>query len=324
MSRRTSSPIVPDEFGDYDSPVLKTLREVWNRFLEDAADEDDVLGAVREARLQVDSHIDNLQAQVDANISDPDAPLFRSVARAFVEHLEALELMEREFDLSPDDPEYDDFFERGYMLAQAATNRMMQAHEATLEQIDKEGWTACGSCGARNLVTNRECHSCRVVLPKEVRMVSQSGRQSFLAEEVTVQPSVDGTVTENFLSVKRAVDRWLDQREGLSSVLGTIGEVKESMRLHLEDISRLLDSLTAEEQGVSSALLETDNRVSESLNSLSRLERALTEPQPKTAVVRVRMVELETLSKGVAESYHQLKQAYEDEKGRAQRLGLSR
>ena len=292
MSRRTSSPIVPDEFGDYDSPVLKTLREVWNRFLEDAADEDDVLGAVREARLQVDSHIDNLQAQVDANISDPDAPLFRSVARAFVEHLEALELMEREFDLSPDDPEYDDFFERGYMLAQAATNRMMQAHEATLEQIDKEGWTACGSCGARNLVTNRECHSCRVVLPKEVRMVSQRGRQSFLAEEVTVQPSVDGTVTENFLSVKRAVDRWLDQREGLSSVLGTIGEVKESMRLHLEDISRLLDSLTAEEQGVSSALLETDNRVSESLNSLSRLERALTEPQPKTAVVRVRMVEL--------------------------------
>ena len=285
MSRRTSSPIVPDEFGDYDSPVLKTLREVWNRFLEDAADEDDVLGAVREARLQVDSHIDNLQAQVDANISDPDAPLFRSVARAFVEHLEALELMEREFDLSPDDPEYDDFFERGYMLAQAATNRMMQAHEATLEQIDKEGWTACGSCGARNLVTNRECHSCRVVLPKEVRMVSQRGRQSFLAEEVTVQPSVDGTVTENFLSVKRAVDRWLDQREGLSSVLGTIGEVKESMRLHLEDISRLLDSLTAEEQGVSSALLETDNRVSESLNSLSRLERALTEGDIQIAIV---------------------------------------
>ena len=139
-----------------------------------------------------------------------------------------------------------------------------------------------------------------------------------------MQPSVDGTVTDNFLSVKRAVDRWLDQREGLSSVLSTIGEVRESMQLHLEDISRLLYSLTAEEQGVSSALLETDNRVSESLNSLSRLERALTEPQPKSAVVRVRMVELETLSKGVAESYHQLKQAYEDEKAEPNESAFNR
>ena len=185
MSRHRTRPIVPDEFGDYDSPVLKLLREVWNRFLEGSAEEDDVLEAVRRARGQVDSHLDNLQAQVDANISDPASPLFRSVARAFVEHLEALRLMEREFEMSPDDPEYQDFFEQGYMQAQEATNRMMQAHEATLDHIDKEGWTACSSCGARNPVTNRDCHGCRAALPKQIQMVSRRGRQSFLAEEIT-------------------------------------------------------------------------------------------------------------------------------------------
>ncbi len=313
MSRKTGSPIVPDEFGDYDSPVLKSLRKVWNRFLEDAADEEDVLQAVRQARLQVDSHLDNLQAQVDANISDPEAPLFRSVARAFVEHLEALQLMEREFDASPDDPEYDDFFERGYIQAQEATNRMMRAHEATLEHIEEESWTTCPSCDARNLVTNRECHSCRLALPKQVQMVSQRGRQSFLAEEVTVKPVSGGTVTENFLSVKRAVDRWLENGGGLSLVLSTIGEVRESMQLHLEDIARLVESLAGENEAVLSALSETESRIVESLNSLSRLERALSEPQPKTPVVRVRMVELETQSQGVAESYYQLKKAYEDD-----------
>ena len=36
------------------------------------------------------------------------------------------------------------------------------------------------------------------------------------------------------------------------------------------------------------------------------------------------MVELETLSKGVAESYHQLKQAYEDEKAEPNESAFNR
>ena len=311
---RNGSPIVPDEYGDYDSPSLRDLRDVWNRFLESGATEEEVLDTIRETRVNVDRHIDQLQAQVDMNTSDPNSPLFRSVARSFVDHLEALSLMEKEFEVCPDDPDYDDFFERGYLMAQEATNRMMEAHEKAMIRIEKAGWTACTACGARNLVTNRECHTCRTILPKVLEMVSLRGRQTFVAEEITTSTASEGQVTQNFLVVKGVVDQWLRGELKLASVLRTVAQVRESLTVHLEENGRMLGSIageTSKDQAVRAALIKTEEAVSAFLESLGRLTRALSEPDPKTPVVRVRMVELEKRSGQVAESYYLLKQAYE-------------
>lgn len=133
--RRPIRPLAPDEFGNYDSPALALLRDIWNEFLDGEVDEAAVVGIIHQVGVSLEQHIDALQIQVDGGRSDVYDPAFAEIASAFMAHLRAVESMAREFEQDPKSPHYKNYFELGYERAQKATNRLMGSHNRVLDSL---------------------------------------------------------------------------------------------------------------------------------------------------------------------------------------------
>ena len=126
----------PEQAEDFDSPALMALRDVWDAYVEGEADSDDVVGVVHQIAASLEQHLDVLQEQVNQGTSDVYDPIFSSVCKAFMSHLQALKHMLKEFQGEADDGRC--FFEEGYEMAQKATNQMMEAHHKTMARIESK------------------------------------------------------------------------------------------------------------------------------------------------------------------------------------------
>ena len=112
------------------------LRDIWDAYAEGEVDDDDVVGVIHQIAASLEQHLDVLQEQVNQGKSDVYDPIFSSVCKAFMSHLQALKHMLKEFESESDDERC--FFEEGYEMAQKATNQMMAAHDKTMARIDSK------------------------------------------------------------------------------------------------------------------------------------------------------------------------------------------
>lgn len=294
----TSTPIQADDFGDFDSPVLKRLRETWNNFLEESSGPREVIRAINWAQQQVDQHINKLQRQVDSGVSDPLSQTFQTIARAFVEHLNALQLMRKEFRYPPGSPLYQNFFEQGYERAQEATNQMVQAHQNKLQHIQQKGWVNCPLCGTRNQRSDHHCAGCRKSVPEIVALLSSArARQSF-----TPVPSEQTELTQVYLQVRSAALEWLCGKNTMDNLLAVLDQVFHRLENRLATLEEQFSRLpvgTSEGEASRVALLQSQEGIESALYCLEELERASLQDPPRPGLVRLRLQELEAVARNM-------------------------
>lgn len=212
----------PDAEGNFVSPSLAMIRRVWQAFHEEQATPEDVVGVLHQVATILQVELTTLQAQLDQGISQPEDPVFQKIQQAFQHHLEAVELMASDFEQFP----------TGLAMAQQATNDLMAAHTEAMRHIEAMGQVSCIFCSHENPRGEERCHNCGRNLPGAVEKTSFAAQNTVGLEQGG--PS-GAEVTENYVSVARALEAWRREELDAAGLLATLEEVEQLTRAHRQE-----------------------------------------------------------------------------------------
>jgi hypothetical protein len=280
MTMPTSQLPRPDAEGNYDSPPLRALRQVWSDFLQDKASEVQVMDTIAELGRFAQHNLGLMEGTLESGESNPEDPGFCLIMEAFELVLEGCEHMALEFvDPDPEDqveePE-EGFFAFGLALVQEATNQMMEGHRRTMEHIAATAQVSCPFCAQPNSRELPRCAKCGRALPQ-----SEAGGQTFNAvqeEGLEGGAASQGEVTENYVLLARAVAGWKSGNVSQHDLAGLIEEVEGKLIAHLQDTARqeeILQRAPAERRpALARAVALTREGLDASLAALERMKMA--------------------------------------------------
>ena len=269
----------PDQDGNYDSPPLKALRRVWQDYQAEIATEPQVMDVIAELGRFAQHNLGLFEKQIDEGASDPDDPGFSLIIEAFelilegCEHM-ALEFVEPEIEDEVEEPA-EGFFPFGLSLVQEATNQMMEGHKLTLQHIASIGQVNCPFCSQRNSREELRCGKCGRNLP-QTETVAVPGSFSSAVQEEGLEGSQgpQGELTENYVTLARAVSGWKSGAVTHQELAATLDAVEGKLLSHLDDTERQEQILKKAPQTLQPALASAVGLTQEALDaSLAAIER---------------------------------------------------
>lgn len=276
-------PIEPDEGGDYDSPALLSLREIWDAYLEGEADDGDVMGVIHQIGASLELHLDVLQEQVNSGKSDVYDPVFGTICRAFMSHLEALKHMAKEF--AADKDEEQSYFEEGYEMAQEATNQMMAAHDGGMQRIAAKA----PQFGNIPVLSGQD-------------MKEPLWKQELVADDKTGNPQL-----KSFLVLKSTLQAFGRSDASLESIQELITKTKTGIQAQArENISMMArqGSRSPKERALRQAFADSGLAITFVVASLDRLYITVAGPNPSS--VEMSLAQLESACAKVAVCYRRI------------------
>ncbi len=256
-----------DEEGNFDSPLLQSLYDVWERYDAEEAEENDVRKVLDETELFVQAQIQEMEQAAqnpDVDVHDPGRV---TILTAFQAHLDAVEKMRSFFET--DDAELiDEAFEQ----LQEATNSMMDGLHGILAQEDAGAPKLCIRCSAPNERTAGTCTNCNAVLPLEQttvesRLISVEGPEGEGGQFDT---------TPSYIAVAEAHEAWSNAQLSDEHFFGVLAQVRENHVGEYEDLGTALETLSNEETDYDEAELRTRAEILEqNLHSMDQLIEAL-------------------------------------------------
>ncbi|MBI3928189.1 MAG: hypothetical protein HY319_21780 [Armatimonadetes bacterium] len=322
----TQPPEPYDEEGNYDSPALGSLRRAWEDLGQGKISTEVMVGLITEVAQFIQVQLDILYQQVQQGVSNPNDPSFKLIWKGFETHLEAMEVMAREFPEASDteDPEVEQaeteeaeadevplggYFAQGMDLAQKGTNMMMAGHKLAMEHIDAIGRISCMFCGSENRRGVERCHHCGRALPALPGDPAQSSINVANVEGLEGQGPTGAEITDNFVIVNEAVAAW---RGGALDADGLLAELeKVEGRLLAHDEANVQDLQLMEQQPGKEALAQaaslTAKAIQHSLEALAKMKLAFDKEDDSYLVTGLH--DLEAASKLMVQSFHACREA---------------
>ena len=272
----------PDKDGNYDSPPLRALRQVWADFEAELASETDVMDTIAELGRFAQHNLRLFEKQISSGESNPEDPGFSLIIEAFELILEGCEYMALEF-VEPD-PEDDveepeeGFFVCGLDMIQEATNQMMEGHKLTMQHIAASAEASCPFCGQKNLRDLARCAKCGRALPLSESPPLDTGFSSVQSEGLESRHAPPAELTENYVFLSRAVEGWKSGSVTSQELAQALDIVEQKLVAHLDDTERqelLLKKAPAAQQGaLSEAVGMTQDGLEASLAAVERMRLA--------------------------------------------------
>ncbi|MGE0492998.1 MAG: hypothetical protein AB7S38_27550 [Vulcanimicrobiota bacterium] len=260
----------PDSDGNYTSPPLAAIRRVWGDYQQEIASEEDVVTVLQAVADFAQLQVEQLEAQLEAGVSQVENAAFLRILEAFELHHEALELMAEHFEA----PE-EGLFERGLAIVQEATNELMAGHQMLLDDIEAAGQVNCMFCSAPNPRGTDKCARCgrSLLVPGEARSAI-----SVVNAEGLDNSAGQGQVTQNFALVKGAVEAWRAEQLSSDDLLAQLEQVEENLAGHRasneEAASRLEEAPPERRQAITAALEQTDVAIAHNLAAIEKMKLA--------------------------------------------------
>ena len=218
----------PDENGNFETPALKILRELWDGYFKGTVEVETLQENIEGVYNAVEEQQEMMEDGVDEFDDSPEDPINQDVFEAFEMHKEALDMMQKYFE-SNDKTVVDNSLK----ILQDATNLLMSAFLKFIEKAKVELRILCPSCGAENLKGNEKCVKCAFKLPlfipeniEEPDLIAAEGDE---AEVVT---------TDNYDQIADAVEDWKARDIDDAQLLAELNDVEAKFLAHQKEVLR--------------------------------------------------------------------------------------
>ena len=231
----TFGAILPDEEGNYGTPTLSLLFEVWDEYDYGEVEKDAVLDVLDRVEKLARSQIESMESAA----LDPAVDLFDpnrlKILDAFQAHLEGVDVMRGFF--STGDP---DSVDTALEIIQLATNQMITTYQSMApDEQAQEPPKLCVMCSAPNPREAKSCSQCHAILPvNETPTVSR-----LIAAEGPVGIAEDtAQTTPNFLEICDAYDCWCERKLDDETFLKTVVRILENQRAEQRSMTLALET----------------------------------------------------------------------------------
>jgi ElaB/YqjD/DUF883 family membrane-anchored ribosome-binding protein len=245
--------LTADEYGNYDSPALRTLHEVWEDYDRAAVDVAEVLRVVGNIEDYVNSQIRQLESEPVGDSSNPNR---ESILDGFYGHLRGLELM-RSYFVS----ENDELVEEAFEILQESTNAMVRGLAGLVEEAEQVAPRICIRCQRENDQHASNCRRCGAILP----VLSDHAERRLLAIDDQVSESEEAATTPNFIEVSDAHQAWFEGTLEEQAVLAQLDAVRERQEAELDQLTETVAELEQATEGPQPRLLEALARLATAL-----------------------------------------------------------
>ena len=252
--------LLPDEDGNYDSPALQSLYEVWEDYDNEAAEEEEVLLVVSRVEAFIRSQIEGMEKDAESPSVDPHDPNRVAILNGFQDHLSALEKMREAF-RSGEFELVDDAFEQ----LQTATNQMVMGYQGLMDDEALLAPILCVKCSHENQRSESYCGKCGAILPK----VEQEQQKRLLAVDESADDG-EGETTPNYIEVTDAHEAWKNESSSAEQFLQVLLRVRER---HVGQHQEIADTLSQAEEA--SALQELVDHLQSYSETLEQNVRAI-------------------------------------------------
>lgn len=310
-------PPEPDEDGNYDSPALKALSQVWEDFCDEEVGPEEVLGVIHEVGGFAHFQIQTLEAQIDQGISDPDNEAFALIFEGFELLLEAAEIMLMEFaEELPEDVEEpeDGFFTSGFDLVQEATNQIVKGHNLAMEHIEAMAEVSCPFCQHVNSRDNQKCGKCGRPLPVSSGMEAQQGSMNVVERQgLEKKPAGggEGGLTRNYAQTAHMLEGWKAGAVGAEQLAHYLDGLEANFQGHLQETIQQAEMIKRapqeQQEGLFQALDMTQRGLEMSLESIAKMRLAFDNEDDRYLFFG--LSDLEEASKVLVEAYWANKKA---------------
>ena len=286
---------IPDENGNFSSPALRALEDVWDDLDAGYADS----GEVRKVMERIESFVREKIAEMERDGQSQSVDLLDpnrvAILGAFQDHLSGLKVMREGLEAE----DYDSV-DRSFDILQSATNRMVNGLSGIVEDAERYVVIRCVQCSAENEKGAGFCCGCGAILPK----VEQETDSRVLAVAGEDQTGGDET-TPNFMEVAEAHEDWEAGRIEPEQLYLVLQQVRERQVAQYEEVQKELSrdqSPRAHLQSFLSALEQAAESLDQMLLGLeqaevNRVEAGLSEYAEAT----IKLVELDREAEGLAE-----------------------
>jgi len=233
------------------SPSLSMLNCCWRDYLREQADADDVLAVLGQVTQFIEFELETLRQQIVQGISDPDNPTLNAIVKAFELHLDANEKMAQEF--ADESVEFGESFVSGFVLAQKATQQLIDAHQNTMEHIQAMALVNCIFCEHSNSRESGRCSQCGRSLPG---VGSESNFSVVQQEGLDPQVLHEPALTRNFVELDEAVEKWQDGDLDDAGLLEVLTQIEKRLYDHLAESETYAPTINRAPQAAQESLLE--------------------------------------------------------------------
>jgi hypothetical protein len=195
--------IEPDEDGNYQSPALQALIEVWDDYESERADQDEVLKVIQRVEAFAQDKIQAMDKEGESEEVDLHDPNRVAIYIAFQDHLVGLGKMKEAFS-----QQSFDLVDESFEVLQAATNQMVLGLHGLIEDEERYAPVLCIQCSEKNQKGTSYCAHCGAILPK----IEQENKKQLLAVAEPDQSIEEGgETTPNYMEVAEAHESWTEQ-----------------------------------------------------------------------------------------------------------------
>lgn len=223
---------IPDENGNFSSPALRALEDVWDDLDAGATDPTEVQMVIERVEAFVREKISEMERDGQAQSVDLLDPNRVAILGAFQDHLTGLKVMKEGLN----EEDYDSV-DHSFDLIQSATNRMVTGLSSIVEDGDRYVLIRCVRCSAENEKGTGFCCGCGAILPK----VEQEKDRRVIAV-ASEEQSRDEETTPNFIEVSEAHEDWEAGRVEPEQFYKVIQQVRERQVGQYEEVQRELSN----------------------------------------------------------------------------------
>ncbi len=193
-----SDTLVADEHGNFDSPVLQSLQEVWDDYDQQTVEAGEVLRVIGNVEAYVKGQIEQMERGAESPEVNPNDPNRLAILSSFHDHLRGLELMRSFFD-----SEDDGAVEEGFQIIQTATNLMVRGFQGLVEEAELVAPKLCIRCQSENDQQATNCRQCGTILP----VLTELAEKPLIGIDGNEQDE-NAETTPNFIEVSDAHQSW--------------------------------------------------------------------------------------------------------------------
>ncbi len=256
MSDQTVT-ITADEEGNFTSPALQSLLEVWEDFENEQVGTDEVLSVMQKIRAFVDAQIHEMEKGADSPDVDVHDPNRVAILNGFNEHLSALDKMSTFFET--DEIE---LVEEAFEQLQFATNQMVMGFQGLMEHEEEFAPKLCLHCSTENERQATQCKKCGAMMPiieapNEKRLLGVAEDESETSDEALTTP--------NYMEVAEAHEAWESEASTAEEFYQVIDTVRQRNLAQFDEAVKLFEEAQQSE----------DEQVEEYLDYLERTSQVL-------------------------------------------------